>query len=63
MDRRDACSAEGAERLRRQIEGYWRERGASVEVSVVEVPGVYGVSRSQRSDVRSDMIDGWPRRA
>lgn len=57
----DWCTSEGARRLKQKIEGYWRERGYEVEISLVEA-GFMPAMRSARTDVRSDMVNGMPRR-
>ncbi len=58
--RGDLCGFTGARRLKNRIEAYWRERGASVTVQLVEV-GFVQAMRTARFDVRSDMLNGWPR--
>ncbi len=55
----DFCNAEGARRLKQRIEEYWRERGYAVEVKLVEA-GFVAAMRSARTDVRSDMVNGFP---
>ena len=55
----DFCSAEGARRLKQRIEEYWRERGYTVDVKLVEA-GFVAAMRSARTDVRSDMVNGLP---
>jgi hypothetical protein len=55
----DFCNAEGARRLKQRIEEYWRERGYTVEVKLVEA-GFVAAMRSARTDVRSDMVNGLP---
>ena len=55
----DFCNADGARRLKLRIEEYWRERGYSVEVKLVEA-GFVPAMRSARTDVRSDMVNGLP---
>ena len=56
----DYCTREGAERLKREIERYWAERGHHVTVRLVE--GSFLASmRSKREDIRSDMRNGLPR--
>lgn len=57
----DWCTSEGARRLKQKIEAYWRERGYEVEISLVEA-GFMPAMRSARTDVRSDMVNGMPRR-
>ena len=55
----DFCNADGARRLKQRIEEYWRERGYTVEVKLVEA-GFVAAMRSARTDVRSDMVNGFP---
>ncbi|HWA01642.1 MAG TPA: hypothetical protein VG841_15145 [Caulobacterales bacterium] len=50
----------GASALKERIENYWRERGHSVEVQLVEAPFTPAV-RAARFDLRSEMINGLPR--
>lgn len=57
----DWCSTEGASRLKSKIEAYWRERGYDVDVKLVDA-GFLPAMRSARTDVRSDMVNGMPRR-
>ena len=55
----DFCNVEGARRLKQRIEEYWRERGYNVDVKLVEA-GFVAAMRSARTDVRSDMVNGFP---
>jgi hypothetical protein len=55
----DFCNVDGARRLKQRIEEYWRERGFNVEVKLVEA-GFVAAMRSARTDVRSDMVNGFP---
>jgi hypothetical protein len=55
----DFCNVDGARRLKQRIEEYWRERGFTVEVKLVEA-GFVAAMRSARTDVRSDMVNGFP---
>lgn len=55
----DFCNADGARRLKQRIEEYWKERGFTVEVKLVEA-GFVAAMRSARTDVRSDMVNGFP---
>ena len=55
----DFCNVDGARRLKQRIEEYWRERGYTVEVKLVEA-GFVAAMRSARTDVRSDMVNGLP---
>lgn len=57
----DFCNADGARRLKKRLEEYWRERGYDVTVRIVEA-GFVAAMRSARSDVRSDMVNGFPTR-
>jgi hypothetical protein len=55
----DFCNVDGARRLKQRIEEYWRERGFTVDVKLVEA-GFVAAMRSARTDVRSDMVNGFP---
>jgi hypothetical protein len=55
----DFCNVEGARRLKQRIEEYWRERGYNVDVKLIEA-GFVAAMRSARTDVRSDMVNGFP---
>lgn len=57
----DLCTAVGAKRLAETIQHYWRKRGYDVDVKLVDA-GFSAAMRSTRTDVRSDMVDGMPRR-
>ncbi len=57
----DFCNAEGARRLKQRIEEYWRDRGFTVDVKLIEA-GFVAAMRSARTDVRSDMVNGFPTR-
>ena len=57
----DFCNVDGARRLKQRIEEYWRDRGYTVEVKLVEA-GFVAAMRSARTDVRSDMVNGMPTR-
>lgn len=56
----DFCTPDGARRLKQRIEEYWRERGYAVDVKLVEA-GFVPAMRSARFDVRSDLVNGFPR--
>lgn len=58
---KDNCSEVGAKRLARTIERYWADRGLSVTVTTKRMPFHVGM-RIARTDVRSDMVNGYPRR-
>ena len=47
---KDWCDEEGAKRLCEKINAYWAERGYEVDVDFA------------RTDVRSNMVNGMPRR-
>ena len=55
----DFCNVDGARRIKQRIEEYWRERGFNVEVKLVDA-GFVAAMRSARTDVRSDMVNGFP---
>ena len=55
----DFCNVDGARRLKQRIEEYWRERGYTVDVKLIEA-GFVPAMRSARTDVRSDMVNGLP---
>lgn len=57
----DFCNQDGARRLKQRIEEYWRDRGYAVEVRLVDA-GFMPAMRSARTDVRSDMMNGMPKR-
>jgi hypothetical protein len=57
----DFCSTDGAHRLKQRIQEYWRERGYEVSVNLVDAPFVAAM-RSGRTDVRSDLRNGMPRK-
>ena len=58
---KDWCNSDGAQRLREKIAEYWVERGYDVEVDLVNA-GFVTAMRSARTDVRSNMVNGMPRR-
>jgi len=55
----DFCNVDGARRLKQRIEEYWRDRGFAVDVKLIEA-GFVAAMRSARTDVRSDMVNGFP---
>ena len=55
----DFCNVDGARRLKMRIEEYWRDRGFNVDVKLIEA-GFVAAMRSARTDVRSDMVNGFP---
>ncbi len=58
---KDWCDEEGAKRLCEKINAYWAERGYEVDVDFVDA-GFVPAMRSARTDVRSNMVNGTPRR-
>lgn len=58
---KDWCDTEGAQRLRDKIREYWADRGYDVDVDLVDA-GFVAAMRSARTDVRSNMVNGMPRR-
>ncbi len=58
----DFCNVDGARRLKQRIEEYWRERGYTVDVKLIEA-GFVAAMRSARTDVRSDIGAPAPRAA
>lgn len=58
---KDWCTTEGAARLKSKIREYWEERGYEVDVDLIE-SGFVAAMRSARTDVRSNMVNGMPRR-
>lgn len=58
----DHCTDHGASRLAEKIRDFWRKKGFDVEVDL-RPEGFVPTMRSARTDVRSDMVNGMPRRA
>ncbi len=58
---KDWCDPEGAKRLAEKIREYWNERGYEVDLDFVDA-GFVAAMRSARTDVRSNMVNGMPRR-
>ncbi|MEL6507432.1 MAG: hypothetical protein AAGL18_03800 [Pseudomonadota bacterium] len=56
------CTNDGADRLARKIQDYWRKQGFEVSVETIK-EGFVSTMRSARTDVRSDMVNGMPRRS
>jgi hypothetical protein len=56
----DYCSRDGAQLLKDRIEAYWRERGMAVTIALANV-GFHPAIRAARYEIRSDMINGFPR--
>lgn len=57
----DLCTTDGARRLALQIRDFWRKRGFDVEFEMRD-EGFVATMRSSRTDLRSDMVNGMPRR-
>ncbi|MFN0023488.1 MAG: phosphoglycolate phosphatase [Parvularculaceae bacterium] len=57
----DYCNDGGAQRLASKIEDFWRKKGFDVQVDL-RPEGFVATMRSARTDVRSDMVNGMPRR-
>lgn len=57
----DFCDADGARRLKLKIEEYWASRGLDVSINLIDA-GFVPAMRSQRTDVRSNMVNGMPPR-
>lgn len=57
----DWCTEDGAKRLKQKIEQYWTERGYDVSIDLVDACFIAAM-RSARTDVRSNMVNGMPRR-
>lgn len=57
----DHCTDDGAARLAGKIREFWLKKGFDVEVDLKE-EGFVSTMRSARTDVRSDMVNGMPRR-
>lgn len=59
-DPKDTFSLAGAERLKEKIEAYWAERGRAVSVKVIS-ESFHPAIRAARVNIRSDMLNGYPR--
>lgn len=57
----DFCTHEGAHYLAERIKEFWRKRGYEVELEAHR-EGFVSTMRSARTDLRSNMINGMPRR-
>lgn len=57
----DLCTRDGADRLAQLIREFWRKRGYEVAVETKD-EGFVSTMRSARTDLRSDMVNGMPRR-
>lgn len=58
----DLCTNDGAARLASQIREFWRKKGYDVDVETRD-EGFVSTMRSARTDLRSDMVNGMPRRS
>lgn len=58
----DLSTKSGAAALAARIRDYWSERGFAVLLSVEE-KGFHPMTRAVRFEVRSDLVDGLPRRS
>lgn len=58
----DLCDDNGAARLAAKIQDFWKKRGFDVDVEM-KPEGFVSTMRSARTDVRSDMVNGMPRRS
>lgn len=56
----DHCTETGAKRLAARIERYWQAHGYMVRCKIIK-EGYQVTMRGARADLRSDMINGWPR--
>lgn len=57
----DLCTRDGAARLAAQIKEFWRKRGFDVDLETHD-EGFVAAMRSGRTDLRSNMVNGMPRR-
>jgi hypothetical protein len=58
----DYTDRAGAELLKARIEAYWRDRGYKIQVTLA--PAAFTPAlRAARYDIRSELVNGWPRRA
>lgn len=58
----DHCTDDGAARLAARIKEFWRKRGYEIDVDM-RPEGFVSTMRSARTDLRSDMVNGMPRRS
>lgn len=58
----DLCTRDGAARLAAQIREFWRKKGFEVDLEARD-EGFVAAMRSGRTDLRSDMVNGMPRRS
>lgn len=57
----DLCNEDGAMRLAVKIQEFWRKKGYDVSTETI-AQGFVSTMRSARTDIRSDMVNGMPRR-
>lgn len=58
----DFCDDKGAAELKQKIEAYWVSRGFAPPQINLHHMGFIACMRSARTDIRSDMINGMPRK-
>jgi hypothetical protein len=58
----DLCTDDGAARLAARIKEFWRKRGYDVDIDM-RPEGFVSTMRSARTDLRSNMVNGMPRRS
>lgn len=58
----DYCGHDGAKILSARIESYWAARGYQIQITLHNT-GFVAAMRSVRTDVRSNMQNGWPKAA
>lgn len=59
----DFCSKRGAAELQRRIDAYWEAQGGYAPIQFeLRDSGFLPAMRSARTDLRSNMIGGWPKR-
>jgi len=56
------CTNDGASKLALKIREYWQKQGFDVSVETRK-EGFVATMRSSRTDIRSDMVNGMPRRS
>lgn len=56
----ESCDRTGAARIAAKIKAYWLARGHAVRTREVDA-GFHPSIRASRFDVRSDMVNGYPR--
>lgn len=56
------CDAAGAAKLKAQIEQYWIDKGSEKPQVNLYCVGFHPAIRAARYDIRSDLVNGMPRR-